>query len=92
MVNLLDVFTLQGVSSKDIHSHVIFILFAEVLSRSMNSLFKDKDFREYGMSKWSSPLNHLAYTDNTIIFSFTNLDSLKKVMMVYTKMNESYAG
>lgn len=34
------------------------------------------------MPKWSPNLNHLAYIDNKIIFSFANKTSLKKIMEI----------
>ncbi|XP_059310607.1 uncharacterized protein LOC132061950 [Lycium ferocissimum] len=39
----------------------------EVLSRALNSLFEDPGYVGYGMPKWSRPLNHLAYADDSII-------------------------
>ncbi|XP_059315792.1 secreted RxLR effector protein 78-like [Lycium ferocissimum] len=56
----------RGVKQGDPLSPALFILFAEVLSRALNSLFEDNGFRSYGMPKWSANLNHLAYADDTI--------------------------
>ncbi|XP_059277883.1 secreted RxLR effector protein 78-like [Lycium ferocissimum] len=60
----------RGVKQGDPLSPALFILSAEVLSRALNSLFENNDFRSYGMPKWSASLNHLAYADDTIIFSY----------------------
>ncbi|XP_059291469.1 uncharacterized protein LOC132044948 [Lycium ferocissimum] len=46
----------------------------------LNSLFEDNGFRSYGMPKWSANLNHLAYADDTIIFSSANDTSLQLIM------------
>ncbi|XP_059290737.1 uncharacterized protein LOC132044271 [Lycium ferocissimum] len=61
-------------------SPALFILAAEVLSRSLNSLFDDKEFKGFGMPKWIPQLNHLAYADDTIIFSFADSSSLKQII------------
>lgn len=37
------------------------------------------------MPKWTDPLNHLAYADDTIIFASFDPTSLKMVMGVLTK-------
>ncbi|XP_075101813.1 uncharacterized protein LOC142177241 [Nicotiana tabacum] len=49
---------------------------------SLNKLFEDKSFVGFGMSKWSDPLNHLAYADDTIIFASAHPPSLSKIMAV----------
>ncbi|WMV38268.1 hypothetical protein MTR67_031653 [Solanum verrucosum] len=72
----------RGVKLKDPLSHVLFILSAEVLSRSLNALFENDLYVSYGMPKWSTPINHLAYADDTIIFAATNIYSLKKIISV----------
>nr|XP_009624722.1 uncharacterized protein LOC104115735 [Nicotiana tomentosiformis] len=72
----------RGVKQGDPLSPALFILSSEVLSRSLNKLFEDKAFVGFGMPKWSNPLNHLAYVDDTIIFESAHPDSLKKVMAV----------
>ncbi|XP_075091545.1 uncharacterized protein LOC142171747 [Nicotiana tabacum] len=72
----------RGVKQGDPLSPALFILSAEVLPRSLNKLFEDKAFIGFGLPKWSEPLNHLAYVDNTIIFASAQPESLKKVMTV----------
>ncbi|XP_075100762.1 uncharacterized protein LOC142176621 [Nicotiana tabacum] len=66
----------RGVKQGDPLSPALFILSAEVLSRSLNKLFEDRQFRGFGMPKWFDPLNHLAYVDDTIIFASANPYSL----------------
>lgn len=70
----------RGVKQGDPLSPALFILSAEVLSRSLNALFEDVQFIGYGLPKWSSQLNHLAYADDTIIFSSADKYSLKKIV------------
>ncbi|XP_075109238.1 uncharacterized protein LOC142181027 [Nicotiana tabacum] len=41
-----------------------------------------KSFMGFGMPKWSDPLNHLAYADDTIIFASAHPPSLSKIMVV----------
>ncbi|XP_060200381.1 uncharacterized protein LOC132628634 [Lycium barbarum] len=61
--------SIRGVKQGDPLSSALFILSPEVLSRALNFLFEDNSFRSYGMPKQSANLNHLAYADDTIIFS-----------------------
>ncbi|XP_070036593.1 uncharacterized protein [Nicotiana tomentosiformis] len=72
----------RGVKQGDPLSPALFILSAEVLSKSLNKLFEDRSFVGFGMPKWSDPLNHLAYADDTIIFASAYLPSLSKIMAV----------
>ncbi|XP_070050533.1 uncharacterized protein [Nicotiana tomentosiformis] len=70
----------RGVKQGDPLSPSLFILSAEVLSRSLNKMFEDKAFIGFGIPKWSEPLNHLTYADDTIIFASTQPESLKKAV------------
>ncbi|XP_060216639.1 uncharacterized protein LOC132644099 [Lycium barbarum] len=72
----------RGVKQGDPLFPALFILSAEVLSRALNSLFKNNEFRSYGMPKWSASLNHLAYADDKIIYSFADSRSLELIMEV----------
>ncbi|XP_075083708.1 uncharacterized protein LOC142167457 [Nicotiana tabacum] len=72
----------RGVKQGDPLSPALFILSAEVLSSSLNKLFEDKSFAGFGMPKWSDPLNHLAYADDTIIFASAHPPFLSKIMAV----------
>ncbi|XP_059295565.1 uncharacterized protein LOC132048898 [Lycium ferocissimum] len=53
-----------------------------ILPRALNSLFEDNGFRSYGMPKWSANLNHLAYANDTIIFSSADDTSLQLIMRI----------
>lgn len=59
----------RGVKQRDPLSPTLFILSAGVLSRSLSALFEDSSYNGYGLPKWSRKLNHLAYADDTIIFT-----------------------
>ncbi|XP_019256289.1 PREDICTED: uncharacterized protein LOC109234676 [Nicotiana attenuata] len=72
----------RGVKQGDPLSPALFILSGEVLFRSLNKLFEDRSFVGFGMPKWSDPLNHLAYADDTIIFASAHPPSLSKIMAV----------
>nr|XP_016512912.1 PREDICTED: uncharacterized protein LOC107829953 [Nicotiana tabacum] len=72
----------RGVKQGDPLSPALFILSAEVLSRCLNKLFEDKSFVGFGMPKWSDPLSHLAYADDTINFASAHPPSLSKIMAV----------
>nr|XP_016466602.1 PREDICTED: uncharacterized protein LOC107789330 [Nicotiana tabacum] len=71
-------------------SPALFILSAEVLSRSLNKLFEDKSFKGYGMPKWTDPLNHLAYAENTIIFASADPYSLQKIVELLAMYEHTY--
>ncbi|XP_019224507.1 PREDICTED: uncharacterized protein LOC109206170 [Nicotiana attenuata] len=81
--------SLQGSSnipeelSKEIHCLLLrSSLSTKVLSRSLNKLFEEKSFVGFWMPKWTDPVNHLAYADDTIIFASAHPESLKKIMEV----------
>ncbi|XP_075086190.1 uncharacterized protein LOC142168914 [Nicotiana tabacum] len=63
----------------------------KVLSRSLDKLFEDKKFIGFRMPKWTDPLNHMAYADDTIIFSSDDPYSLRKVVEVL-KQHEHASG
>ncbi|XP_070013963.1 uncharacterized protein [Nicotiana sylvestris] len=78
----------RGVKQGDPLSPALFILSAEVLSRSLNKLFEDRQFRGFGMPKWTDPLNHLAYADDTIIFASTDPYSLQRIVDVLVQYEQ----
>lgn len=70
----------RGVKQGDPLSPALFILAADVLSRSLNHLFFNNDFKGFGLPKWSEQINHLAYADDTIIFASSNKTSCQLIM------------
>ncbi|XP_059302272.1 uncharacterized protein LOC132054245 [Lycium ferocissimum] len=70
----------RGFKQGDPLSPSIFIQSAEVLTGALNALFDGQDFKGYGMPKWRANLNHLAYTDDTIVFSSADKKSLGLIM------------
>ncbi|XP_060190461.1 uncharacterized protein LOC132619634 [Lycium barbarum] len=66
----------RGVKQGDPLSPTLFILAAEVLSRSLNALHQKVQFKGFGMPKWSPKVNHLAYVDDMIIFTSADVVSL----------------
>ncbi|KAG5612985.1 hypothetical protein H5410_024266 [Solanum commersonii] len=51
-------------------------------NQGINNLNEDVDFRGYGMPKWSPPINHLSYADDTILFCSGEGKSVRKMMGV----------
>ncbi|XP_075087611.1 uncharacterized protein LOC142169621 [Nicotiana tabacum] len=69
---------------------VIKLDMAKVLSRSLNKLFGNKRFIGFGMPKWTDPLNHLAYADDTKKFASADPYSLGKVVEVLTMYEQIF--
>ncbi|XP_019240114.1 PREDICTED: uncharacterized protein LOC109220105 [Nicotiana attenuata] len=72
----------RGVKQGDPLSPTLFILAAEALSRGLNSLHQNLYFCGFGLPKWSPKINHLAYADDTIIFSSSDATSLRLIMEI----------
>lgn len=78
-------YSTRGVKQGDLLSFAIFILTGEVMERSLNQVFEDSSFVGYDLPKCSSGLNHLAYADDIIIFTFSNDYSIGKIMQILKK-------
>lgn len=72
----------RGIKQGDPLSPTLFILAAEALSRGLNALHLNLYFCGFGLPKWSPKVNHLAYADDTIIFSSSDATSLRLIMEV----------
>ncbi|XP_060200489.1 uncharacterized protein LOC132628743 [Lycium barbarum] len=79
----------EGVKQGDPLSPTLFIIAAEVLTRSLNKLHEKPSFIGYGMPKWSPQINHLLYADDTILFCSGDGYSLKKMMRRLRNYEES---
>lgn len=68
----------------------LFILTTEVLSRGLNALFCNEVYKSFRLPKWSDHINHLAYADDTIIFTSADgisLDLLMNILREYEKQS-----
>ncbi|XP_075103911.1 uncharacterized protein LOC142178420 [Nicotiana tabacum] len=70
----------QGLKQGDPLSPSLFILAAEVLSRSLNKLHTNENFIPFSMSCRGPQVNHLAYADDIVIFSSGNTKSVNLIM------------
>lgn len=68
----------RGLKQGDPLSPALFIIAAEVLARNLNHLFKDQQYKGFGLPKWSPEINHLSYADDTILFCSGQSYSMKK--------------
>lgn len=67
----------RGVKQGDPLSPILFIISAEVLSKSLNALNNKEDFIGFGVK-----INHLSYTDDTILFCSADRQSVKMMINV----------
>ncbi|XP_016567089.1 uncharacterized protein LOC107865311 [Capsicum annuum] len=72
----------KGVKQGDPLSPTLFIIVAEVLSRGLNLLLSDNQFKGYGLPKWSSVINLLSYADDVILFCSGDKTSIYKMMSI----------
>lgn len=70
----------QGLKQGDPLSLSLFILAAEVLSRSLNDLIHNNSFIPFTMPSNCQAINHLAYADDILIFSSEKSSSIKLIM------------
>lgn len=70
----------RGIRQGDPLSPSLFIISAELLSRSLNLLLENTAFAPYVVPKSCSPISHLSYADDVIIFSSGKKKSLLLIM------------
>lgn len=72
----------RRVKQGDPLSLLLFIISAEVISRSLNRLSDDEEFKGFGLPKWSERINHLSYADAIILFCSVHKKSVMKIVQV----------
>lgn len=70
----------QGLKQGDPLSPSLFIIAAEVMSISLNSMYMNPKFISLSMLANVPKINHLAYPDDIVIFYSDNSASVKLVM------------
>ncbi|XP_060216327.1 uncharacterized protein LOC132643819 [Lycium barbarum] len=79
----------QGLKQGDPLSPPLFIIAAEVLSRSLNKLNDHESFILFSMNKRGPHINHLAYADDIVIFCSGNSKSVKLIMKQITNYEKA---
>ena len=72
----------RGLRQGDSLSPALFIIGADVLSRGLNSLVDESSFAAFKVPRHCSPITHLAFADDVIIFTNGGSASLKRVMQI----------
>ncbi|XP_070043193.1 uncharacterized protein [Nicotiana tomentosiformis] len=70
-------------------SPTLFIIATEVLSRSLNSLYRNPNFTPFSMPPNIPRINHLAYADDIVIFYSGGSTSIKLVINVIDNYERS---
>ena len=70
----------RGLKQGDPLSPALFILGAEVLSRSLNRLHTHPDYQGFTMEKRGPQVNHLSFADDIILFTSGRSRTLKLLM------------
>ncbi|WMV46087.1 hypothetical protein MTR67_039472 [Solanum verrucosum] len=70
----------RGLKQGDPLSHVLFILGVEVLSRMLNLLHQDQNYKGFHMQIGGPQINHLCFADDVIIFTAATRSSLQLIM------------
>lgn len=79
-----------GLKQGDPLSPTLFIITAEVLSKGLNSLHMDKDFKGYSLPKWSPEVNHLSYADDIILCCSGDMMTIIKMMKNLRSYEEEF--
>ena len=79
----------RGVRQGDPIAPALFILAEEVLSRGLLLLFQSKACEYFHVSRGTTPISHLLYADDTMIFSNGRLSSIKKLLSFLSNFEKS---
>nr|XP_016448725.1 PREDICTED: uncharacterized protein LOC107773821 [Nicotiana tabacum] len=80
----------QGLKQSDLLSPSLFIIGAEVLTRSLNSLTAQANFTPFTMDHRGPIINHLTYADDIVIFSGENNASIKLIKKQIRRYEKAY--
>nr|XP_027127736.1 uncharacterized protein LOC113743841 [Coffea arabica] len=81
---------IKGIRQGDPLSLALFVIGAEVLSRSLNSLNSHFGFVGFRVPRGCPPMTHLAFADNVLIFANGSSFSLKNIMQVMMLYQKSF--
>ena len=81
----------RGLKQGDPLSPALFILGAEVLSRSLNCLHSHSNYHDFFMERMGPQVNHLSFADDIILFTSGRYKTLK-VLMKTLKDYEEISG
>lgn len=70
----------RGLKQRDPLSPALFVLGAEVLSRSLNALHSLHQYKGFYMETRGPQINHLGFAEDIIIFASTDGNSLQVIM------------
>lgn len=69
-------------------SPTLFIIAAKVLTKGLNKLHEMSEFKVFGLPKWSPQVNHLVYTDDTILFCSGDKKIVRLMMSILGKYEQ----
>lgn len=78
----------RGVNQGDHISPTLFILAAEFMSRYLNPLLRDKNFKIFGMPRGIPRLNHLAFPNDMIILCKAELRTMQMISKILNKYEQ----
>ncbi|XP_069152141.1 uncharacterized protein [Solanum lycopersicum] len=70
----------RGLKQGDPLSPALFVLGAEILSRQLNLLYQNHQYKGFHMERKGPKINHLSFADDIIIFTSTDTNSIHIIM------------